>query len=340
MPAYDPRGGGNVHQDVVLSNISVARFRESGNVASALFPEVRVNKQSDKYNVFGRESWRPTLDGDVRGPATEANEIPGMRLSTDTYFTSEHALQGTVTPEERENADSPLSPDRDQTENVTQKIILNRELACRNLVYNPATYIPSHVFTLGAGAHFDDYTNSNPFEIFREAQRVFHKTMSTVPNLWIIPWDVMWHLSDHPKLRDRLASDERSMLTEEDIASLLGLQRVMIPGQLYNQSRNPGTPEDIAYMWSQHIVAAWVPPRPGRRTPAFGYEFVWPLGGRTQITDRWYEQARVADVIRVRRRYDFKVVAKDDDVDNDSPGTQSIAGMLIENAISDTAAAA
>lgn len=341
MPAYDPRGAGGVHVDVVLSNISVARMNESVNVADAFFPPVRVRKQSDMYNIFGREAWRPYMGGTVRAPAAKANEVPGMKLSRDTYFCVEHALEGTVTPEERENADSPLAPDRDQTENVTAKIVLGRELAAQEILYNPATYIPEHVFTLGAGATFDDYTNSDPFGIFREAYRVFHKTMFVTPNVALIPWDVMWWLSDHPKLRDRLGGDERSVLSAADVQQLLNLQRVIIPGGGFNAERNPGGPEDISYMWSQDIVLAWVPPRPGKNVPAFGYEFVWPIGGRVQTTDKRTDSDRVTDIIRVRRRYDLKIVAKDDDATaGGGAGTASIAGMLIQNGISDAAAAA
>lgn len=336
MATYDPRGGGNVHTDVVLSNISVARMNQSWNVASALFPVVKVSKQSDKYYIFGRESWRPPMNGTYRAPGTKANRIPGLKVSVDQYFAVENALEGTVTPEERENADSPLSPDRDGTENITQKIILGREMNVRDKVYDPGTYIPEHVFTLGVGATFDDYANSNPIGVFREAQRVFHKTMFTIPNVVVIPWDVMWWLSDHPALRNRLSGDERSVLTEQDVANLLNVGRVIVPGGGYNRENNAGTPEDIGYLWSQHIVMAWVPPRPGRRTPAFGYEFVWPIGGRDQVTDKRWDPDNIQDVIRVRRRSDIKVVAKDDT--EGDPGTRSIAGMLIRNAISDTAA--
>lgn len=339
MPAYDPRGAGGVHVDVVLSNISVARMNLSVNVADAFFPVVRVKKQSDKYNIFGREAWRPYMGGTVRAPASKANEVPGMKKSTDSYFCVEHALEGTITPEERENADTPLRPDRDQTENVTAKIVLGRELAAQTILYDPATYIPSHVFTLGAGATFDDYVNSDPFDIFREAQRVFHKTMFVVPNLAVIPWDVMWWLSDHPKLRDRLGGNERSILTTQDVQSLLNIPRVIVPGGGFNEQRNPGGAEDLSYMWSQHIVLAWVPPRPGQNVPAFGYEFVWPINGRVQTTDKRTDTDRITDIIRVRRRFDLKVVAKDDDATaGGTAGTQSIAGMLIQNAISDAAA--
>src|SRR4051812_44359295 len=101
MAVYSPTASGNVHIDQVLTQISLG-FPNNGLVAEALFPTVVVRKQSDKYYVFGREAWVPE-SGDYRAPGTEANEIPGLKVSTDTYYAQEHALQMAVTDEEREN---------------------------------------------------------------------------------------------------------------------------------------------------------------------------------------------------------------------------------------------
>ncbi len=54
MPAYNPSGGGNVHVDRVLTDISIA-WPNDGLVGENLFPVVTVQKQTDKYYIFGRE---------------------------------------------------------------------------------------------------------------------------------------------------------------------------------------------------------------------------------------------------------------------------------------------
>ena len=69
-----------------------------------------------------------------------------------------------------------------------------------------------------------------------------------------------------------------------------------------------------------------MPGSPGLRQPAFGYEFVWPVHGGAQYADTWFDMDRKADVIRVGRSYDLKLVAKDDD-------DKSLAGYLIKDAI-------
>jgi hypothetical protein len=323
---YDPRGGGNAHIDVVLSNISIA-WPNEGLVGEGLFPTVQVRKQSDKYYVFGREAWSLNPGGDVRAPGTEANEIPGIAVSTDTYFAQEHALQIAVTDEERENVDSPLSPDRDGTELVTSKILLGRELAMKDMVQLAANYPSDHVVTLSGTAQWNDYTNSDPIANIRAGVRKIHAKMFLIPNTIVIPWQVMSQLEDHPDFIERIKYSERGVVTAEIVAGIIGIANVIVPGVGYNTNANPGVAASLGYVWGKDVLLAWVPPRAGMRVPAFGYEFVWGYGGgRAQAVERWREERRKSDVIRVSRRYDLKMTALDASGDN-------LAGYLIKAAI-------
>lgn len=323
---YDPRGGGNVHIDVVLSGISIA-WPNEGLVGEGLFPAVPVRKQSDKYRIFGREAWSLNPGGDVRAPGTEANEIPGLKVSLDTYFATEHALQIAVTDEERENADSPLSPDRDGTELVTSKIMLGRELAQKNLAVDANNYPADHVVTLAGTTQWSDYTNSDPIKNFRDAMRKIHSKVFFLPNTAVIPWQVMSVLEDHPDFIERIKYSERGVLTAEIITGIIGVPRVIVPGAGYNATANPGAAANIGYLWGKDVVLAYVPARPGLRVPAYGYEFVWGYGGgRPQVTERWREEKRKSDLIRVSRRYDLKLVGHEGD-------GKVLVGYLMKNVI-------
>ncbi|MEO7397673.1 MAG: hypothetical protein ABIW84_03835, partial [Ilumatobacteraceae bacterium] len=181
MAVYDARGGGNIHIDVALTNISVG-FPNNGFVGPQLFPQVPVTKQSDKYYVFGRESWGVDPGGDLRAPGTVANEIPGLKVSLVPYFAQEHSLQIPVTDEERENVDSPFSPDRDGTELVTMKLWLQRELFMRDLVVTAANYPAAHTVTLAGTAQWNDYVNSDPILNIKAGVRQIHSQIFMRPN--------------------------------------------------------------------------------------------------------------------------------------------------------------
>lgn len=322
MAVYNPSGANNVHIDEVLTNISIG-YPNTGLVGEVLFPAVPVRKQSDKYYVFGKEGWLP--EDDVRAPGTEANEVEGLSLSTDTYYANEHSLQIPVTDEERENSDSPMRPDADATELVTGKIWIGRELVQRDLVTTAANYATGHTATLSGTAQWNDYANSDPIGDIKTARRAINAAIFMDPNLAVIPYQVMSVLEDHTDFIERIKYSGTAVVTEQLVATLLGLPRVIVPGAGV-ASGNPAAPS-LGYLWGKDVVLAWVPPRPGHKIPAFGYEFVWGYGGnRPQVVDRWREEKRKSDLVRVSRRYDMKFTT----VDSNGKAT---AGYLLKNVV-------
>ncbi len=324
MAVYDPSGRSNVHTNQILSQISIG-FPNNGFVGPVLFPKVTVKKQSDIYYVFGREGWAVEPFGDLRAPGTVANEIPGLAVSTDTYFAKEHSLQIPVTDEERENADAPLSPDRDGTELVTSKILLAREIAIQTMAATAANYASGLSTTLSGTSQWSDYVNSTPISDVRTAFRAVHAKIFMEPNLAIIPYQVMSQLEDHPDFIERIKYSERGVLTPEIIAAILGVERVIVPGVGYN-SANPGQTASLGYLWGKDVIFAWVPPRAGLKLPSYGYEFVWAYGSLEQVTEKWREDQRKSDIIRVSRRYDLKMTALD-------ASSKEIAGYVIKAAV-------
>jgi hypothetical protein len=378
MPVYAPTGSGNVHIDVVLTQISVA-WPNEGLVGQVLFPSVPVQKQSNKYYIFqGREGWYPALD-DARAPGAEANEIPGLTVSTGSYYAQEHALQIAVTDEERENADSPLSPDVDGAEMLASRVSLGKEYRIYNLVATAANYNSALTVSLGDaisgsyGPHWDGLTNAGaatatvptPIKDIRTAMRALHRVSFLNANLAIIPYLVMSALEDSQDLINRIQYVERAVLTPDLVASLLSLNSVVVPG-FGIATNNPGQTLALSYLWNKEVLLAYNPPRPGLKVPAYGYQFTWgfsrggagglglgsgafsgegidngpggnlnPTTGDSSrasnlqgsIVDRWREERRASDVVRLRQRYDLELIGLD-------ANNKSICGFLFTTAVS------
>ena len=130
---------------------------------------------------------------------------------------------------------------------------------------------------------------------------------------------------DHPDFIERIKYSERGVLTAEIIAAIFNIGKIIVPGVGYN-SANLGQTASLSYLWGKDVLMAYVPTRPARKTPAFGYEFVWGINSQPQVIDRWYESNRARTVIRARRRYDLKLPAQD------SLG-KAIGGYLIKTAV-------
>ncbi len=324
---YNPNGSGNIHIDQVLTNISLA-FPNNEFVGDKLFPTVQVKKQSDKYYWFGRDTWVPETS-DFRAPGSVANEIPGVGVALDSYYAQEHSLQHAVTDEERQNTDSPMRPDSDATELVTQKILLGRELAIRNLVTNTANYATGLSKTLSGTSQWSDYTNSTPVKDWKDARLAIHAKIFFEPNIAVIPYQVMAVLEDHPDIIERIKYTDRAILTKEIIGAVLGISNIVVPGVALGTGM--GFNITASYLWGKDVILAYVPPRAGLRTPAFGYEFVWGYPGAQQV-DRWREAPRKSDLIRVSRRYDLKLVGVDTNPDS-ADYKKSIVGYIFKNAV-------
>lgn len=324
---YNPMGAGNAHIDQVLTQISLA-FPNNEFVGEKLFPTVTVKKQSDKYYWFGRDNW-VAQGSDFRAPGTVANEIPGVGVALDNYYAQEHALQHLVTDEERQNTDSPMRPDSDATERVTQAILLGRELAMRNLVTDPNNYATGLSVTLSGFSQWNNYANSTPVADIKNADLAVHAKIFRSMNTAIIPFEVMSVLEDHPDIIERIKYTDRAILTKEIICAVLRLTNVIVPGVAEGQGE--GFNITASYLWGKDVILAYVPPKAGIRTPAFGYEFVWGMPS-AQIIDRWRETPRVGDMIRCRRRYDLKMVGVETN-DQASDFKKSVTGFLIKNAV-------
>lgn len=336
MPAYSPTGSGDIHYDQILTQISLGYPLEGEFVGPQLAPSVSVKKQSDKYYIFGRETWIPA-ETMYRAPGTIANEIGGIQVSKDTYYAQEYAVQIPITNEERDNADSAFSPDRDGTELVTQKILLGRELLMQAFVTDTTKYASNLVKTLTAATQWDNFasTTSDPVADVRAAKFAVHSTSFVDVNTAVIPYQVMNSLFDHPKIISRIMYTDRAILTPELVCAVMQLTNVIVPGMPVGTSA--GTQNNFnmtaTFLWKDDVILAYVPKSPGIKKPAFMYEFVWNYSsGGAMVVDRWREENRKADVIRCSRRFDLKMVGVDTNPASANYG-KSIVAYIIKDVL-------
>lgn len=314
-----------VHLDSMLTGISVGYVNDE-LVGDQLFPAVNVQKQSDKYYVLEKVGFTPLTD--TRAPNAATQEVPPMTLSRDTYFAEEHSLKGWVSIDEIQNADNPADPLIDTTEQVSDTILLNRENAIQAMVRATANYASGHSVTLTGGQQWSDYTNSAPISDLKAARDQIHLATFKMPTKAILGYDVATKLEDHPDFLDRLKAQPTVQINNlATIGQVVGIPQLIRAGAGANTAPL-GQAQTIAYMWGKDVVVAFVPDAPGRKVPAFGYEYNWNFEGSAMPTDRWYDDDRKAWAVRTTRRYDFKFAAIDAIATADS-----IGGYLIKAAI-------
>lgn len=311
-----------LHIDKALSNVSIA-YQNSDFIADEIFKAVPVQKQSDKYYEYGFEHFSPADDS--RAPTTEANEVD-WKVSNDQYFAQGHALRALIADEEMQDADAEFDLEAESTELVTDKILLNKEIAAANLLTNPSNYYTGLSLALGSNGTYQwsDYVHSNPQQDVLYALRTIHQLSGINANVMIVSRAVFDILKLHPVLIDLIKYTQRGVLTEELMAQLFGVEKILIGNALFNSSADQFSP-NLNYIWGNNVVLGYVPPRAGRRVPALGYTFMWNKDGAGAVQVRkWYERSRRATVIEAERWYDMKIVS-------------NMAGFVFTNTIAPTA---
>jgi len=294
-----------VHIDAALTNVSVA-YRNTHFIADLIAPVVGVRKQSDKYFVLDidRERFRSTAD--KRAPGAEAAEVD-FSVSTDSYFCEDHALEAVITDEERDNADPAIQPDIDKTEFLSDKILLNKEIALANVI--AAGSLPGT--TLSGTGQWSDFTNSDPVTAVEDQKATIQRAVQQIPNTLVLPYEVYRKVRLHPKVLDRVANVKLGTIGPSILADVFDVEQVLVPRGLKNTA-NPGQAANMVYIWAKNAFLCYVPPRPGLKTVSFAATFQWmaaPGSLSGHVVEMWREERRKADMVRVQRYYDQKIVA-------------------------------
>jgi hypothetical protein len=293
----------DVHQDSVLSNLSVA-YRNSDYVAPRAIPKVLVRKASDKFYEFTQGDWFRN-EADVRAAVT-TGPVGGYRLSTQNYTTVQYSMATYVADEERDNADEGLDLDRQAVEYCADKVLMKFEKQAASLLFGSGNYASGHTTTLAGANQWSDAT-SNPIEDVRSGKMVVSGKIGRQPNALLLGEQVYAKLQDHPDVLDRIKYSQRGVVTPDLLAGLFDVEQVLV-GRAIEDTAAEGETSSYARIWGKHAALLYVAPNPGLRTLSFAYWFVWR--GYDFTTERWRKSdGGNADGVRVRAQWDARVVA-------------------------------
>jgi hypothetical protein len=274
-----PSTGRDLHVDVPLSNVVVGR-RPEGFIADQLLPITPVSKQSDIFYKYNHgHNRRHEVNLSARAPGTEAKKIH-TTVTSDTYFAPNYAL-GTDWPVEDEvNADEVLQWAEASAINVTDRLLVDYELRIADLAVTSA-----NVQTVTAiNTAWSNTTGSRPLDDIVTEVENFRQASGLRPNIAIVPEQVMTHLRRNDQLRDVLFGDRGGLVTETQLAQLIGVQRILVPAAQVNTFAETETENNsfsLADAWGNHFWLAKVNLLSGRYTDTWLNAFRWtsPLLG-------------------------------------------------------------
>lgn len=307
----------SVHVDAVLTNISVAYMQQQDHfIAGKVFPVVPVQKQTDLYYTYTKNDWfRDEMQR--RADSTESAGS-GYGLSTDSYRCDVWALHKDIGYQTRANTDSPLNPDRDATQFLTQRGLLRQEIQW------VTDYFATSVWTTdkagganGGGGDFtywSDYTNSDPINDIEAGKETILSTTGFLPNTLVMGYQVFRKLKYHPDLVDRFKYTSPDQITEQMMAAFFDLDNVYV-AKAIKATNIEGETAAYSFTHGKHALLSYVNPNPGLLAPSAGYMFAWNgvsqgLGTNIGIS-RFYLPHIKSDRIEIELAFDNKKVAAD-----------------------------
>lgn len=325
MPNLVP---GDVHVQVPLTQIMIAYAQQTKDfIADKVFPVVPVDHQSDFFYKFGRRAFLQT-NAALRAPGTET---PGVEWSfTKTpFFAPVWGLHTDIEDQLRSNADANFQFDTAGTELITQQMLLRRDLQW------VSSYFASNIWgeTLSGTASNSptstqftqfDVAGSTPIEVFRAAKLRFKRRTGMMPNIAVFSANAYNALLDHPEIIERIKYTQQGFLTEQLIATALGIDQVLVASAVQATNYDEEIIADVAptTQWitgasnaadSNGILLVYSAPRPSRNTPSAGYTFAWngylgasAWGGRIK---KYRMEHLATDRIEIEAAYTCQITA-------------------------------
>lgn len=314
---------GDVHVNTPLTNISIAFQQAASNfVADQIFPNIPVDKQSDRYYTYDRGMFNRD-EMEVRAPSTETKGTEYTVDNTPTYFADVLGIHHDIPDQRRANSDSVLKPDQEATELVTMKALLKRE---RTWV---AKYFVGGVWTGDvdgvasgevAGTSFRQWNdnNSTPIEDIRLAMTGRLESTGFEPNVLVLGKRVFDALIDHPDIVDRIKYGQTqggpAVANAAALAAIFGVPKIVVMKAIVNTAKE-GATNVHSFIGGKKALLVYAAPSPGLMTPSGGYTFSWTgYMGATQNGMRikkFRMEPIASDRVECEQAYDQKLIAAD-----------------------------
>ena len=299
----------DLHVNAVLTNISIA-YRNDAYVADTIFPLVPVPKQSDIYVKYTAADWFRD-EAQLRAPGEEAKRTGWNVDVTNTYYAQNYAIGHDIPDEVRSGADDVYDLDREASLFVTDKLQLRREVKFFSDFFTTSVWGTDKTgnsdFT-----YWDTFASSVPIEDIHDGIETILNATGKKANTLVMGWQVFNELQDHPDLLDRIQYTQTGIVTEDIMARVFGVERVLVARAIYNTAAEGSTPS-YSFTAGKNALLCYVAPRPGRMEPSAGYTFVWnPFGGAgPQVISQRRDDARHTDVVEGFSWFDTVATATD-----------------------------
>lgn len=307
--------------DPVLTDLSIGYGQDvRNNFISFRGSTMRMEPaQSAKYAVWDKGDWMRS-EAQKRAEGTPAKE-GGNRVSSDQYFAEVYALRTLLTERAVARASvNSIELERVKTRWISEQLLLKRDLVYQDKIFKTGLWTANTEQTgvaAGPGANQFlqwDVSGSSPLtdlinyiDSGRTAIGRTFNTMTTTHPVWNI-------LRTHPDFVDLFKHTAGGLPNEEKLASVLGLENVIIGGTVQNTAAE-GQTAVMADVFGKDVLLSYIDQNPDETKPTAVTGFSWsefdkmtPEGASVR---KYREDSLQGDWLEGEAAFDFKITAND-----------------------------
>lgn len=293
--------GNQLYIPQALTNMSQQyRNLDDTYIADLIAPELLVEKKTGLYLSYAKNL--RTATNSLRTGRSKTAEV-SLNTSWKPYTTlKEHALKDGIEKDVFDMYQNPLDPMMDSTQNVMDKMTLERETIIAGMMADTTQVTqyssPSVQWnaSTGAGSPIIDISTAVSTMLVNGLRK---------PNTIVIGWQAWLQLMNHPDFLDRIKFSQLGTLTESLFGQIISessgtkITRVLIGEAVVDSSNeqipHPGTTSN-GFIWGKHLWLMYCTPTPGLRQVNGIYTLRLKNG---RYVDGWPDQDRKTTYIRV-----------------------------------------
>jgi hypothetical protein len=292
----------SVHIDSALSNVSV-QYKNPAYIADKILPIVQVNKRSDKFFKYDKADGFTRINPLV-GPKSRATEAD-FGITTDNYSVLDYALQGFVSYADMRNADAPLDLLADETEHLTNLLLLNLEKQVADVVFASGTYATANKATPGT-----KWTSSSSTPIASMITGI-NAIVGVNGPFTCAMGNKAWELfRQHPDVLAAIQPTAQAVVaSQQQVASFFGFDEVLV-GDAFVNTALPGATASYSRIWGDAVLI--FKRNSGLRIREASLGQIFQFGQRQTL--RWEDLSLGPDGgewVKASMSYDVKLTASD-----------------------------
>jgi hypothetical protein len=294
----------DVYVDTLLTNISIG-YSNPDYIANLIAPVVPVPRPTGFVPTYMQSDWFRN-QAHRRGTGTMSRR-GSFNLGTDTYAVKRDSFGFELADEVRDATMDPFNMDRDGALFATDKVLMAQELDFATNLFTTGVWTDA-----GGYVQWNDYGASTPLLLLTQALDNIEGRVGREGNTVVMGKQVFTTLRWHPDLLDTIKYTQRGILTEELVASLFGIDRLLIGRGIYTASPEGTAEASVVYqrIWGKHMLVLYNPAAPSLITPAAVYNFCWQRVPYASIyIRRFREESRELDVLEGNGYHDYKVTS-------------------------------